>query len=103
MESGEGGVEPAVEGRQVVGAPVGEASLGVRPHAFVRIQFGRVGREGLQVKPRVAAAKLSNRRPLVDQGVVQDHDDVALQVTQEMAEEGADVAGWRMVWRWQRK
>ncbi len=43
------------------------------------------------MKPRVAAAKLSDRRPLVDRGVVEEHDGVAPQVTQEMAEEGADV------------
>ncbi len=91
LESVQGGVESAVEGSEVVGSPVREASLGVRPHAFVRVQLGRVGREELQVKPRVAAAQLSHRRPLVDRGVVQEHDDVAPQVTQEMEEEGADV------------
>ncbi len=91
LESVEGGVESAVEGSEIVRSPVRETSLGVRPHAFVRVQLGRVGREELQVKSRVAAAQLSHRRPLVDRGVVQEHDDVAAQVTQEMAEEGADV------------
>ncbi len=43
------------------------------------------------MKPRVTTARISDRRPLVDRGVVEEPDDVAPQLTQEMAEEGADV------------
>ena len=91
MEGGQGGVEPTGEGGQVIGAPVRKARLGIGPNAFVRIELGRVGREKLEVKPRVAVAELSDRRALVDRRVVQQHDNVTPQVTQEMAEEGADV------------
>lgn len=91
LEPVERGVEPTGESDQVIGSPVGEACLGIGPHAFVRIQLGRVGRQELQVEPGEAAAEFANRRPLVNRSVVQEHDDVAPQVAQQVAEEGADV------------
>jgi len=85
------GVQPPVEGIQIVGPTIGQTGLGIGPHAFVWIELRRVGREGLEVEPRVAATQLPNRFALVDRGIVEDRDDLASQVSQQVAEEVADV------------
>lgn len=85
------GVQAPVEGIEVVGPTIGQAGLGIRPHAFIGIEFGGVGREKLQVQPRVAAAQLPNRFAFVDRSIVEENDHVASQVAQQMAEEVADV------------
>ena len=46
LEAVERGVEAAVKGIEIVGATVGEASLGVCPHNFVRIELGVEGTRG---------------------------------------------------------
>ena len=85
------GVEPPVEGIQIVGPSVGQAGFGIGPHAFVGIQLRRVRGEKFEVEPREAAAQHSDRFALVDRGIVEDHDHVPPQVAQQMAEEIADV------------
>lgn len=91
LEAVQGGVEATVEGVEIVGATVGQASLGVRPHGLVRIELGGIGREELLVETRVTAAQLPDRLALVNRSVVHKHDQVAAQVAQEIAEEGTDV------------
>ena len=91
LQGAKRGVESAVEGVQIVGPSIGQAGLGVRPHAFVGIQLRGVGREKLEMEPREAAEQRSDRFALVDRGIVEDHDHVPSQVAQQMAEEIADV------------
>lgn len=91
LQGAERGVQSPVEGIQIVGATVGQASLGIRPHCFVGIQLRCVGREELEVEPRIAATQLPHGFALVDRGVVEDRDHVAPQVPQKVAEEVADV------------
>ena len=79
------GVQAPVEGIEIVGSTIGQAGLGIRPHAFIGIEFGSVGWEKLQVEPRVAAAQLPNRFAFVDRGIVEEHDHVASQVAQQKA------------------
>ena len=84
-------VQPPVEGVEISGAAIGQASLGIRPDALVGIEFGGVGREIFQMEPRVAATQLPDRFALVDRSIIEEHDHVAPQVAQQMEEEGADV------------
>ena len=91
LQAVERGVQPPVEGVEVVRPTVREAGLGIRPHAFVRIQLRRVGRKKLEVETRVASAEFPNRLSFVDRGVVHEGDHVAPQMAQQLAEEGADV------------
>ena len=92
LEDVAGGVEATVEGIEIVGATIGEASLGVCPNGLVRIELRSVGRKELEVETRVTATKRPHRFALVDRGIVQKDDQVAAQVAQEMVEEVADVA-----------
>ena len=67
------GVEAAVKGIEIVGATVGEASLGVCPHDFVRIELKGGGRKELEVETRVTATQRPNRLVVVDRSIVQKH------------------------------
>ena len=51
LQGAEGGVQPPGEGVEVVGSTIGQAELGVRPHAFIGIEFRRIGRRELQGTP----------------------------------------------------
>ena len=75
-------------------AAIREPALCVPPHALVRVEFGRVSRQVLQVQSRHATAELLHELALVDAEVVPDQDDVPAQVPQQMAEErdGFDLA-----------
>ena len=61
FEAVERGVEAAVEGIEIVGATAGEASLGVCPDDFVRIELRGVGWKELEVEARVTATHRPNR------------------------------------------
>jgi hypothetical protein len=91
LEAVQCGVEAPVEGIEIVGATVRQASLGVGPHHLVRIELGGVGREELELETRVTPAQLPDRLALVDRSVVHKHDQVAAQVAQQIAEKGTDV------------
>lgn len=85
------GVQAPVKSIEVVGSTIGQAGLGICPHAFVGIEFRAVGRERLQVEARVAAAQLPDRFAFVDRSIVEENDHMAAQVAQQMAEEVADL------------
>jgi len=73
-----------------VGAGVGKGPLERGPYAFIGIQFGRVGRERFQVQTRKTSRQPVHGIPLVDLGIVQQHDQMPMQVTQQLTQEGAD-------------
>jgi len=91
LQRAKSGVQAPVKGIEVVGSTIGQAGFGIRPHAFIGIEFGGVGREKLEVKPRIAAAEIPNRFAFVDRRIVEENDHVASQMAQQMAEEVADV------------
>lgn len=72
---------------EIIGPPVREAAFGQAPHRFVRIEFGRISREVLEVQARERAAEVADRIARVNPALVPEHDDVAAQVMQEVAEE----------------
>jgi hypothetical protein len=84
-----GGIEPAVQGLDIVGAAVGEAGLGVRPHPLVGVELGGAGWEVLKTQTRVAAVSRSTIR--------------APRRWRRRWRKKAPTSGWRMLWRWQRK
>ena len=75
----------------VVGATVGETTLGVGPDGFVGVELRGVGREVFEMQPRELAADFANPFSFVNAGVVPDHDDVPAEVAQQVAEEFADL------------
>jgi hypothetical protein len=73
-----------------VRAGIGQRLLEQRPHAFVGVQFGRIGRKGFEVQARMALKQFVNGSALVNLSVVEQGDDVSAQVAQYILEEVAD-------------
>lgn len=71
----------------IIRPPVCEAVLGQAPHAFVRVELGRIGREVFEVQAREPATEVADRIALVNPALVPEHDDMAAEVVQELAEE----------------
>jgi len=66
---------------------VGQEALEVVPDAFVRVQVGSVRGEGHQMKPARAGEEVLHRIAAMDGAVVQQHDQMTTDLTQEMAQE----------------
>lgn len=73
--------------RLSVGTAVGQSSLEMIPDALVRVQFGGVRRERHQVQPGSACEKFSHRFAVVDCAVVQQNDQMAADLEQQITEE----------------
>lgn len=74
-----------------VGTAVGQGAFEMIPDALVRVQFGGVRRERDQVEPGGAGEEVLHRIPAVDGAIVQQHDHLAADVVQQLAEEPRDV------------
>lgn len=74
-----------------IGPAVGQVGLEVIPHAFVGVQLRGVRREGLQMQPGRAAEQLLHGLAAVNAAIVQQHDEVAGDLAQQVAEEGRDL------------
>ena len=74
-----------------IGPAVGQVGLEVIPDAFVGVELRGVGREGLQVQPGRAAEQLLYGLAAVNATIVQQYDERAGDLTQQMAEEGRDL------------
>jgi hypothetical protein len=85
------------EGPAIIGPAVGEPALGQRPDAFVRVQFGGVGREPLEVQARELGTQGANEGPFVDRAAVPQHDHGAPEVAQELPEEPAHLRGMEVL------
>lgn len=82
------------QGQQVVlivRPRVGQETLELSPDAFVGIELRRVGRKGFQMQSRETGAQLGERSRSMDLGVVQEDDDMAAQVPEEIAKEETDL------------
>lgn len=81
---------------EIIGASIGQCVVHLVPYGFVGVEFRRIGRETLQVNSRELATEFADRFTLVRLAVVPDHNDLATQVTKQMAEELTPL-GWRDV------
>jgi hypothetical protein len=70
-------------------AAVGEVAFGQRPHAFVGIEIGSVGRKVFNVQARMSPEELGERRAVVGGGVVEQNDDRTVEVAEQLAEKSA--------------
>lgn len=75
---------------EVVGPSVGERAFEVGPYPFVGIELGRVGGKGLEVKTGMTAAQFGQGPAAVDRSVVEQDNQGAAQMAQQMAQELAD-------------
>ena len=75
----------------------GQVGLEVIPHAFVGIQLRGVRREGFQVEAGGAAEQLLYGLAAMNAAMVQQHDEVAGDLTKQRAEEGRDLVALDVV------
>jgi len=66
---------------------VGEGAFDMVPYAFVGIQFGGVRREGHQMQAGGAREKLLHRVTAMDVSIIQQNDEMAAHLAQQMAKE----------------
>lgn len=72
---------------EIIRSPVREAAFGQAPHRFVRTELGRIGRKVLEVQARELAAELAGGIAPMNSAPVPEHDDMAAQLAQQVAEE----------------
>ena len=65
---------------------IGQRALEVIPHALIGVQFGGVHRKGYQMEARGAGEKLLYGVPSVDLAIVQENDQMAGHLAQQMPE-----------------
>ena len=80
-----------------IGPAVGQVSLEVIPDAFVGVELRSVGRERLQVQPGRAGEQLLHGVPAVNAAVVQQHDERAGDLAQQLAEKSCDLLALNVV------
>jgi len=73
-----------------IGTTVGQVGLEMIPDAFVGIQLRGVGRERCQVEAGRAAEQLLHGLPAMNAAIVEQHDEVAGDLAQQVAEERRD-------------
>lgn len=74
-----------------VWSPVGEDGSRLVPDCLVRVEFGRVRGKGFESKAPLATQESPHGLSLVTAAVVEDHDDEASKVSQQVAEERGHV------------
>jgi len=81
--------ERSVEGSgqfiEIVGASVSECIVHLVPHTLIGIEFWRIRWETLQMKPREGATEFADGFALVGFTIVPNNDDMATQMTEQMA------------------
>ncbi len=87
----EGCCKRCVQFVAVFGATIGEHSFGQLPNAFVGIEFWSVAREADEMEPRDASNEFLDLSSAVRPPAVPEQEDVATQVTYEVAQKGADL------------
>lgn len=66
---------------------IGQPGLEMIPHALIGVQFRGVRRERLQVPPRGAGEQLLHGFAAMDPAIVQQHDEMAGELAEQVAEE----------------
>ena len=75
--------------REIMRLAIRESLLGQLPHALVRIELRRIGREALQVKPRGAGAQLTDELAAMGIAAVPQDDDVPADLPEQLSQEVA--------------
>lgn len=70
-----------------IGASIGQSALELIPDTFIGIQFGGVRRERRQMQAGSSREEFLNRLAAMDSAVVQQNDQMAVYLTQQMAKE----------------
>jgi hypothetical protein len=66
-------------------------SLGQRPDSFIRVEFRGIGGKVLDGETWMLAQELPERFPLVGGGIIQQHNDRAAQVPQQLTQKHTDL------------
>jgi len=74
-ELGQGFLQAFDQFIEIVRSSVGQGGSGLVPHAFIRVEFGRIRREGFQSDAPATAQERADRVALVTGAIVPDHDD----------------------------
>ena len=76
---------------EIIGPPIGQYVVHLIPDGFIRVEFGGIRRESLQVKSRKAATELADDFALVRFAVVPDDDDMTPEMAKQMTQELANL------------
>ena len=76
----------------VVGLSIGQNPLGVGPNPFVRIEFGSIAGEVLYVQAFVTLLEPTQPLSSVNGGIVEQHDDIAAQMSEQLGQKLANLA-----------
>lgn len=74
-----------------VGPTVGQAALSLLPNAFVRVELGRIARKAVEMQSGMAGLQRTDGFAAVDRAVVPDQDHGTAEVSEQVAQEGADL------------
>jgi len=74
-----------------MGPTVGQLSLGQRPDSFIGVEFGGIGGKVLDGETWMLAQELPEGFPLVGGGIIQQHNDRATQVPQQLTQKHTDL------------
>lgn len=75
-----------LEVSQIAGNTVGQGAFEIRPNELIRIEFGRISREPVDVEPGMSAEKFLGHLPPVRLAVVPEENHLSAKVTQELAQ-----------------
>jgi hypothetical protein len=81
-----------MEMQQVFGDAVRQTPFELGPDEFVRIEFGRIGRKGVGLDPRMALQVSPDDGGSMDQAPVPQQDQFATDVPEEMSEKLKDLS-----------
>ena len=81
----------------VLGPAVGQPGLEVIPDPLVGVQFRGVGWEGDQMEPGRAAEQVLDRLPTMNAAIIEQHDEVTGNLSQQGAEEGRNLVALDIV------
>ena len=74
----------------ILGAAVGECRLGQSPNAFIGVEFRGVGGKMFDAETRVSSEEFLEGFPLMGRGVIQENDEGATQLPQQLAQKQTD-------------
>ena len=76
---------------EVVGPAVGQRAFGLVPDPFVGVEFGGVAGEVFDMKTRMPTQEATHLIPFVNLAVIPEQNDLAAQMSEKMAQKGADL------------
>ena len=86
-----GSAEQSVEGRDMLWRTVGQPTVALAPDVFSGVEFRRVGRKRLDVKPGMPPDELLEFTPAMNRPPIPEQDHRSVQMAQQMPEEATDI------------